>query len=208
MFACEEPRPRPGAAIKLLKSTIADMEIDYSKGIKEQQAISNILEDLSNAPLCPVNNNPAATYTLTSDRMGDLMGNVTAALFSSMGITPSKKIDISQLNSNQLLRMYMEVLGFVYIYYFVTAALAMGLFAAFALLARRHKTKLCTGISIAVRVILAVFLGGLSLFSRYFALAYSFMTSPVILYAFTLILLPGLSPKNRYFVETLTNGPI
>lgn len=200
MFACEEPRPKPGVAINLLKSTIADMEIDYSKGIKEQQAISHILEDLSNGPLCPANENPAAIYALTSDRMGDLMGNVTAALFSSMGITPSEKIDISQLNSNQLLRMCMEVLGFVYVYYFITAALAMGLFAAFVLLARRHKSKFYTGISIAVRVVLAVFLGGLSLFASYFALAYSFMTSPVILYAFTLVLLPGLFQKIGTFL--------
>ena len=93
----------------------------------------------------------------------------------------------------------MEVLGFVYVYYFITAALAMGLFAAFVLLARRHKSKFYTGISIAVRVVLAVFLGGLSLFASYFALAYSFMTSPVILYAFTLVLLPGLFQRSVLF---------
>ena len=131
MFACEEPRPKPETAIDLLRSTIADMEIDYSKGLKEQQAISHILRDLSNGPLCQASDNLAAPYALSSDRMKDLMGNVTAALFSSMGITPSEKQDVSQLNSNQLLRMYMDLLGFVYIYYWITTALAMGLLAAF-----------------------------------------------------------------------------
>lgn len=197
MFACEEPRPKPGTAINLLKSTIADMEIDYSKGIKEQQAISDILGGLSNGPLCPANDNPAATYALTNDRMKDLVGNVTAALFASMGITPSEKKDISQLNSSQLLIMYMEVLGFVYVYYLITTALAMGLFAAFVFLARRHQKRLYTAISIAVRVILTIFLAGLIFFSGYFTLAYSFMTSPVILYAFTLILLAGLSSSKE-----------
>lgn len=191
-FACEEPRPRPVQAISLLNSSIADMVIDYSKGaMHEQIAISGIVGELSNGPLCLADDNPSATHGLTNERVNDLMGNVTAALFSSMGITPSENENISQLDSNQLLRMYMEVLGFVYVYHFATAALTMVLFASFALVARRYRSRMHTNFGVAVRLVLAVFLAGLCFFARSFALAFSFMTSPAILYAFTLILLGG-----------------
>ncbi|RMJ25647.1 hypothetical protein PHISP_03472 [Aspergillus sp. HF37] len=193
MFACEEPRPRPGYAISLLNSTIADMVIDYSKGvINEQIAISDILGELSNGPLCPADDNPSATYGLTRERMNDLMGNVTAALFSSMGMTPSEDEDISELDSTQLLRMYMEVLGLVYVYHFAAAALTMTLFAAFAVIARRHRSRVHNLVGIAARIVLAALLAGLCFFASSFALAFSFMTSPAILYAFTLVLLAVL----------------
>lgn len=192
MFACEEPRPEPWTALNLLNSTIADMEIEYSKGAAfEKAAIFDILEELSDGRLCPANVNPSAAYELTSDRMNDLMGNVTAALFSTMGIKPLENQDISQLDSTDILKMYMEVLGFVYVYYFVAATLTMGLFAAFVALARRHKTRLRIGIGVAVRIVLAMILAGLCFFAGRFALAYSFMTSPAILYAFTLMVLAG-----------------
>lgn len=191
MFACEEPRPDPQDAIRLLRSTIADMEIDYKRGaIKEKAAISQILDDLSDGPLCAVNE--TSPYTLNSDRVNNLMGNVTAALFESMGIIPSEGQDISQLGSDQLLRMYMKMLEFVYVYFFIVAALAMCLFTAFMFLGRRHQSKLCMGIGITVRMVLALFLATLISFTEYFALAYSFMTSPTILYAFTFILLAGM----------------
>ena len=193
LYACEEPRPSSAAAVKLLNSTVADMEINYNRGaLREKQAISNILVDLAKGPLCPAERGRSITV-LSSNRMNDLMGNVTAALFSSMGITPPEQQDISQLNSAQLLRVYMGVLGFVYVYFFVVAALAMGLFAAFGLLARRHQRKLYVGIGAAVRIFLAMVLGGMILFAARFSLAYTFMTSPAILYAFTLVLLTGLS---------------
>jgi hypothetical protein len=204
VFACEEPRPRPGHAISLLNSTIADMVIDYSKGaINEQIAISDILGELSNGPLCPAGDNPSATYGLTRERMNDLMGNVTAALFSSMGMTPSEDEDISELDSTQLLRMYMEVLGLVYVYHFAAAALTMALFAAFAVIARRHRSRVHTGVGIAVRIVLAAFLAGLCFFASSFALAFSFMTSPAILYAFTLVLLAGSSPREICLIREL-----
>ncbi|KAH1379090.1 hypothetical protein KXW42_002312 [Aspergillus fumigatus] len=188
-FACEEPRPEAEVAIRLLRSTIADMEIDYGRGaMKEKAIISDILEELLTLPLCPTNVTSNG-YFLTHDRMDDLVGNVTAALFSSMGITPSEGRDISQLNNSQLLMMYVEVLGFVYVYFFVVASVAMFLFAAFTLLAHRHQRKLYVGIGVAVRLVLAALVLGMVSFVQHFALAYSFMTSPAILYAFTVILL-------------------
>lgn len=191
LFACEEPRPNAERAIKLLRSTIADMEIDYNRGaIKEKAAISAILEDLPRRPLCP-NTTVVAAYSLTDDRIDDLMGNVTAALFSSMGLNPAEGTDVSQLNNVQLLRMYVGVLGFVYVYYFIVASLAMLLFAAFVALARRHTRKAYVVVGIVVRVVLAILLCGLISFASHFRLAYSFMTSPTILYAFTFVLLFG-----------------
>ncbi|KAM0114793.1 hypothetical protein ACP6JC_008682 [Aspergillus fumigatus] len=192
-FACEEPRPEAEVAIRLLRSTIADMEIDYGRGaMKEKAIISDILEELLTLPLCPTNVTSNG-YFLTHDRMDDLVGNVTAALFSSMGITPSEGRDISQLNNSQLLMMYVEVLGFVYVYFFVVASVAMFLFAAFTLLAHRHQRKLYVGIGVAVRLVLAALVLGMVSFVQHFALAYSFMTSPAILYAFTVILLTSES---------------
>ncbi|GFF41378.1 hypothetical protein IFM58399_06241 [Aspergillus lentulus] len=192
LFACEEPRPEAEVAIRLLRSTIADMEIDYGRGaMKEKAIISDILEEIPTLPLCPTNVT-SNVYFLTHDRIDDLVGNVTAALFSSMGITPSEGRDISQLNNSQLLMMYVEVLGFVYVYFFVVASIAMFLFAAFTLLAHRHQRKLYVGIGVAVRLVLAVLVLGMVSFVQHFALAYSFMTSPVILYAFTVILLTVL----------------
>ncbi|KAE8365869.1 hypothetical protein BDV27DRAFT_99227 [Aspergillus caelatus] len=186
MFACEEPRPRPGIAIGLLRNTIEDMEINYSRGaIKEKMAIDAILKDLPNHPLCP--GEKVIGFFVTNDRLNDLVGNVTAALFSSMGIIPSEETNIGQLTSSQLLRMYMELLGFVYIYFFVVASLVMFLFAAFAILARRH--NFCTSIGVTTRIILGVILASLVSFVGKFALAYDFMTSPTILYAFTFAIL-------------------
>lgn len=188
MFACEEPRPRPEIAIGLLRNTIEDMEINYSRGaIKEKMAIDAILEDLPNHPLCP--GEKVIAFFVTNDHLNDLVGNVTAALFSSMGIIPSEETNIGQLTSSQLLRMYMQLLGFVYIYFFVVASLVMFLFAAFAVLARRH--NFYTSIGITTRIILGVLLASLVSFVGKFALAYEFMTSPTILYAFTFVLLTG-----------------
>lgn len=194
MFACEEPRPNAEWAIRLLQSTIADMEIDYNRGAtKEKAAISAILEELPRRPLCLGSSSPAV-LAISDDRIGDLLGNVTAALFSSMGVHPAEGIDIIQLNNVQLLRMYMKLLGFVYVYFFTAASLAMLLYAAFVVLSRRHKRKTYLVIAISVRIVLAIFLCGLVSFTGHFWLAYSFMTSPTILYAFTFVLLFGLSP--------------
>ncbi|RAL13567.1 uncharacterized protein BO97DRAFT_388012 [Aspergillus homomorphus CBS 101889] len=191
LWTCEEPRPMTEDAIHLLRTTIADMEINYSRGaINEQISISQILDDLPHQPLCP--SDAPEDFPVTSDLLSNLVGNVTAALFSSMGIMPSKKADIGSMTSDRLLRMYMELLSFVYVYYFVVAALAMFLFATFVLLTRRHARGICAAISAAVRVCFGILLAALISFSRHFPLVYSFMTSPAILYAFTLILLSVL----------------
>lgn len=195
MFACEEPRPDAGHAISLLRSTIADMEIDYNRGAtREKAAISAILDELPHKPLCLKSPSTATITSISDDRIGDLIGNVTAALFSSMGVNPEEGIDIIQLNNLQLLQMYMRLLGFVYVYFFVVASLAMALYAIFVVLARRHRRKTYLAIAVSVRVAMAICFCGLVSFTSNFRLAYSFMTSPTILYAFTFVLLFGMSP--------------
>ncbi|KAL4977747.1 nineteen complex-related protein 2-domain-containing protein [Aspergillus desertorum] len=188
LFACEEPRPDPELAVKLLCDTIADMEIEYSRGaINEQMAIHGILNDLPNYEICPING--TIGFTLTRNMFNDLVGNVTSALFSSMRIVPPDRAHVSTMNSSQLLRMYVELLGFVYVYFFLVASLAMLLFAAFGLFAQRHEKPLAMAIGVAVRIISGVFLASLTIFAKHFELAYSFMKSPAILYAFTFVLL-------------------
>jgi hypothetical protein len=190
LFVCEEPRPQLEQAVQLIRSTISDMEIPFSRGAtQEWTSISSILEDLAEQPLCPEIG--TVRYLYTSDLINDLMGNVTAALFSSMGITPKVKGDISLLDNNQLLHMYMELLGFVYVYFFTVSSFAMFSLAVFVGLTRRHKHRLYLSLSIAVRIMIALLLAALVIFARNFPLAYSFMTSPVILYAFTLTLFTG-----------------
>lgn len=190
-FVCEEPRPSPARAVELIRSTIADMEIPFSRGAtQEWVAISHLLLDLTEQPLC--SEVGPLQYIQTVDLFNDLMGNVTAALFSSVDISPNVKGDISRLDSQQLLQMYMKVLAFVYVYFFLVASLAMGLFAVFVVLSRRHERPLFLGLSVTVRILLAISLANLVLFASHFPLAYAFMTSPIILYAFTLTLLTGL----------------
>ncbi|KAL2862067.1 nineteen complex-related protein 2-domain-containing protein [Aspergillus pseudodeflectus] len=191
LFACEEPRPPPELAIRLLRQTIEDMEIEYSRGaINEQMAIYEILDDLPNHRLCPING--TIGFRLTQNRINDLVGNVTSALFSSMRIVPPRSANLNQMDSSQLLRMYVELLGFVYVYFFVVASIAMFLFAAFSYLARRHDKLFAMGVGVAVRILLGVFLASLTVFAKDFELAYSFMKSPTILYAFTFVLLAVL----------------
>ncbi|KAL4969326.1 uncharacterized protein BDV14DRAFT_196153 [Aspergillus stella-maris] len=188
LFACEVPRPEPQAAIRLLRQTIEDMEIEYSRGaIREQMAIHGILNEIPNHQLCPANG--TIGYVYISNLYNDLVGNVTSALFASMRIVPPRSAHVSTMSSSQLLRFYVELLGFVYVYFFIVASLAMFLFAAFSLLARRHDKPLAMAIGVAVRIILGVFLACLTIFAQHFELAYSFMRSPTILYAFTFVLL-------------------
>jgi hypothetical protein len=190
LFVCEKPRPSTARAVALIRSTIDDMEIPFSRGAtQEWAAISSLLEALAVQPLCP--DRETFDYEYTADLFNDLTGNVTAALFSSMEILPSKKVDISLLTNQQLLEMYMKLLAFVYIYFFVVASVSMGLLAAFQVLSRRHEIHFHRNVSITVRTILAISLASLVSFASYFPLAYSFMTSPIILYAFTLTLLCG-----------------
>jgi hypothetical protein len=190
LFVCEPPRPSTDRAVALIRSTIDDMEIPFSKGASQEWAsISSLLESLALQPLCP--NRETLDYEYTADLFNDLTGNVTAALFSSMDILPGKKVDINLLTNQQLLEMYMKLLAFVYIYFFVVASISMGLLAAFQVLCRRHEIHFHRNISTTVRIVLATSLASLVSFASHFPLAYSFMTSPIILYAFTLTLLCG-----------------
>lgn len=190
IFVCEEPRPSAEQGLGLIRSTISDMEIPFSQGATQELAsITSILEDLSHESLCPESGTTSSVYT--EDLFSDLVGNVTAALFSSMGITPAKEVDISLLDSQQLLRMYMAVLEFVYVYFFAVASVSMGLLAVFTGLSGRHGCRLYLSLSMAMRILLGVLLASLISFTSHFTLAYSFMTSPVILYAFTFTLLTG-----------------
>ncbi|CEJ57812.1 hypothetical protein PMG11_06491 [Penicillium brasilianum] len=188
LFVCEAPRPSIARAVALIRSTIDDMEIPFSRGAtQELAAISSLLEALALQPLCP--DRGTFDYEYTADLFNDLTGNVTAALFSSMEILPRKKVDISLLTNQQLLEMYMKLLAFVYIYFFVVASICMGLLAAFQVLSHRHEIHFHRNVSMTVRIFLAISLASLVSFASYFPLAYSFMTSPIILYAFTLTLL-------------------
>lgn len=190
LSACEEPLPEPQLAIRLLQDTINDMEIEYSRGaVGEQMAIYNILDNLPNHELCPVHG--TIEFERSRRLFHDLVGNVTSALFASMRIVPPRKAHVSAMDSSQLLRMYVELLGFVYVYFFLVASLAMLLFAAFSLLARRHDKPLAMAIGVAARIASGIFLGCLTIFAKHFEFAYSFMKSPTILYAFTFVLLGG-----------------
>ncbi|KKA23186.1 hypothetical protein T310_2779 [Rasamsonia emersonii CBS 393.64] len=211
IFACEEPRPDRQYAIALLNDTIVDMEIDFSKGaLQERLAINLILNSLwDNPQLCPDNSTTNSTdYALTQVQARNLMGNVTVSLFASMGITPTKG-DLSRFGSSTLLMMYVNLLGFVYMYYFVTVALSMGYFAAFVHLTKRHPRPLHNGIAIGVRVLLGLFLLALVSFSRNFDLTYFFMTSPIIIFTFALALFKVLLVDRLLdWIATQKNGDI
>ena len=191
-FICEEPIPTPISGVALIRSTITDMEIPFSRGATQEWiAISSILEELVHQPLCP--ETETFSWIHTDELFSDLLGNVTAALFSSMDITPSNKVDINLLDNQQLLQMYMKVLAFVYMYFFAVTSISMTLFAAFLILTRRHKLRLHLILSTAVHMLLAISLASQVSFATHFPLAYSYMTSPIILYAFSLTLLTGQS---------------
>lgn len=191
-FICEDPVPTHSRGVALIRSTITDMEIPFSRGASQEwTAISSILDDLMHQPLCP--ESETFSWIYTEDLFSDLVGNVTAALFSSMDITPSNKLDVNLLDNHQLLQLYMKLLAFVYVYYFIVASISMALFGAFIMLSRRHTLRLHLALSTAVRFLLAISLASLVSFASHFPLAYAFMTSPIILYAFTLTLLTGES---------------
>ncbi|KAL1963830.1 hypothetical protein VTN77DRAFT_7761 [Rasamsonia byssochlamydoides] len=170
------------------------MEIDYSHGAQQEKlAINFILNSLWDTPnLCPGNGttNSSTEFGLTAEASQNLMGNVTVSLFSSMGITPSKGA-LAQFGSTQLLMMYINLLGFVYMYYFVGVALAMMHFAVFTFLTRRHPNQVHNGIAIGTRLVFGIFLLSLVSFTWNFDLTYFFMTSPMIIFTFSLTLVKG-----------------
>ncbi|PGG99446.1 hypothetical protein AJ79_08520 [Helicocarpus griseus UAMH5409] len=187
-FACEPPLPDPEVAIDLLNSTITDMDIDYTHAPREQHAIQSILQTLrhSTMQLCPSEFGPGSLSPQVSH---DLMGNVTASLFASMGILPPHHV----VEGGKLLMSYLRLLGFVFIYYFIVAGFAMFILAAFVFLTRRHTGKVYTSVAVVTRILLGILLVGIVAMVTNFRLVYKFMTSPMIIFTFTLALLAGES---------------
>lgn len=167
------------------------MEINFNKGLmSEKDAIQHILQELEDSPvLCDTPTTPGALDELRSH---DLMANVTTSLFSSMGIRASLAHNSGSIGSNAILIQYLELLFFVYFYYFIFAALTMVIFALLIFLTRQHESRLFRGISMGYRVLSGSFLLALNALTFDFRASYNFMTSPMILFTYTLVLFIGL----------------
>lgn len=191
-FACEEPRPAADAALNLLNRTITDMEIDYTKALREKAAIHNVLGTLWNQTnICSnANTTGAKAYGIKEDQGRFLVGNVTVALFSSMGITLEDPDSIST-EGIQYVKLYLGLLAFVYIYYFITVGLAMLHFALFTTLTNRHPRPRFKVIAVGFRLVCAAILISQIAFAKDFNLTYKYMTHPIILYTFSVTMLAG-----------------
>lgn len=191
-FACEEPRPEKSFALNLLNRTIVDMEIDFSRSPQENDAITLVMTGLWKLKdICPAGNSTEATrYGILEDQGRSLSGNVTVALFSSMGILPKEPESMSS-DGMRYVKVYLGLLTFVYIYYFVTVGLVMAYFAVFTFLTRRHPRHLYNAIAVGFRLLCATVLLSQVAFARDFNLTYKYMTHPIILYTFSLNMLSG-----------------
>ncbi|OKL56805.1 hypothetical protein UA08_07758 [Talaromyces atroroseus] len=192
-FACEEPRPAKGFALNLLNRTISDMEIDFTQSSHEELAIHNVIDGLWNQTNICSGNNPtqSSTYGIKEDQGRFLSGNVTVALFSSMGITLEDPHSTSS-EGVQYVKLYLGLLAFVYVYYFVTVGLEMVHFAVFAWLTNRHPRVSYNVIAVGFRMICAMILISQIAFAKNFDLTYKYMTHPIILYTFSLTMLAVL----------------
>ncbi|EED16145.1 conserved hypothetical protein [Talaromyces stipitatus ATCC 10500] len=192
-FACEEPRPAINSALNLLNRTITDMEIDYTKAPHEKAAIHHVLGTLWNQTnICSsANSTGAKAYGINEEQGRFLTGNVTVALFSSMGITLEDP-DSTSSAGMQYVKLYLSLLAFVYVYYFITVGLEMLHFAIFATLTSRHPRPWFNAIAVAFRVVCAVILISQIAFAENFDLTYRYMTHPIILYTFSLTMLAVL----------------
>lgn len=165
------------------------MNIQYQRGaLEEKRAINNILQELrDNQPLCPT---IASVGSLNQESSHYLMGNVTAALFTSMGVTPPVE-NPEALGGETLLMMYLRLLGFVYIYHFTVGSLAMFMFATF--IGIIHKpVDVYKVTAISSRVIFGILLASLTSIIASYDKTYSFVTSPMIIFTFTLSLLGSM----------------
>lgn len=188
-FACEEPRPSKEFALNLLNRTIMDMEIDFSKSSYEELAIQNVMSGLWNQTnICSGDDSTA--YGIREDQGRFLSGNVTVALFSSMGITLEDPHSTSS-EGMQYVKLYLGLLAFVYVYYFLTVGLEMVHFAVFAWLTNRHPRALYNVIAVGFRLLCATLLISQIAFAQNFDLTYKYMTHPIILYTFSLTMLMG-----------------
>ncbi|KAK2875024.1 hypothetical protein FQN49_001843 [Arthroderma sp. PD_2] len=191
LSACGIPGPIASDAIDSLNNTIVNMEIDFNRGaLREKHAIESLLWALRRHPrLCASRTGDGA---LNLERAHDIMGNVTVALFSSMGIAPPEG-HTTATRGEHLLTMYLKLLGFVFLYYFIVASLAMFMFAAFVFLVNHSSAKTVYRIgATATRVVLGLSLLSIIALVTNFDLAYKFMTNPMILFTVTLALLIGL----------------
>lgn len=198
-FACEEPLPDPESAVLLLNNTIKDMEINFNRAHTQESTIRRILDSLQASPsLCVQDNSVGSVPT---QLLASLMGNVTAALFSSMKLTPPE-IDPGHVDNHILMMEYVKFFEFIYLYYFVVASVTMFLFAAFVLLTLRHPRPLFRGIAVGTRIVLGFFLLSLTFFVKSLPLTYKFMTSPIILFVFPLTLVVGESKQPSVWSRT------
>jgi hypothetical protein len=182
------------SALILLNRTITDMEIDYTKAPHEKAAIHNVLGSLWNQTnICSSTNSPGAkAYGIKEEHGRFLTGNVTVALFSSMGITLEDP-DSTSSEGMQYVKLYLGLLAFVYVYYFITVGLAMLQFAIFTTLTSRHPIFWFNALAVGFRLLCAVILISQIVFAKDFDLTYKYMTHPIILYTFSLTMLAGES---------------
>jgi hypothetical protein len=168
------------------------MEIDYTKAPHEKAAIHNILGGLWNqTSICSSSNSTGAkAYGIKEEQGRFITGNVTVALFSSMGITLEDP-DSSSSKGMQYVKLYLGLLAFVYVYYFITVGLAMLHFAIFATLTSRHPRPWFNAMAVGFRLVCAVILISQITFAKNFDLTYKYMTHPIILYTFSFTMLAG-----------------
>ncbi|EGD96011.1 hypothetical protein TESG_03472 [Trichophyton tonsurans CBS 112818] len=188
LSACGVTRPSASDAVDSINKTITGFGIDFTHGAMEgKYAIQGLLWDLRHqARLCP---SEMESGSLNIERSHDIMGNVTVALFSSMGITPPDGHTTAK-RSDHLLTMYLRMFGFVFLYYFIVAALAMFMFAAFIFLVNHDPTKRVLRIgATGTRVVAGFSLLSIIALVSNFDLAYKYMTNPIILFTVALALL-------------------
>ncbi|KAI5304289.1 hypothetical protein KEM56_006660 [Ascosphaera pollenicola] len=186
--ACKPGTDTALAFVTRINATVDSMNIDFTKSkLSEEHAIETIMKELFEKP--PLCDETSTFGALTLQRSHDLMGNVTTSLFTSMGIEVPAKPNVAE---DRLLMEYLDLLGFVYLYYFVVAALSMLVFAAFIPLTRQHSIRLFRYISIAFRLVMAAFLATLTAIITNYNAAYRYMTSPMIIFTYALVLLIGL----------------
>lgn len=215
-YVCEPVRSHYKDAVALINSTIVDMKISFSRdAVEEESNINSMLWNLTQGwPLC---DSSTRADSLSLDMAHYLMGNVTAALFHSMGIAlpngywHGRGISPSS-QEPQSLMPYVKLLSFVYVYYFVAAAGIMFFLVLFACLARLRESelgsspattaagRLNTRVLIGIRILLGVVLVTLVALLANWKSIYHFMANPMILFTFTLTLLIGMSIIGMHWI--------
>ncbi|KAL1958051.1 hypothetical protein VTO42DRAFT_5263 [Malbranchea cinnamomea] len=191
IWLCEHPRPHPAAAVNLLNSTIADMNIDYYRHrvLQEMSAIDLTIQSLrDHLPLCPTNGIPGF---LDHEISQNLMKFVTVSLFATIGMEAPVG-NTSSVGSDELLAMYLKQLGFVLVYYIILAAMTMFMFAAFVVLVQGKINRVRRAVMVGIRLVLGCALMSLMAITADSSMADALMTSPWVLFIFTVALLIAL----------------